>query len=56
MTDREQQTQEAFERVNKALGNLADALHEVVPQFEKAAGVLRELGKYAPIPVEGTVK
>ena len=47
---------EAKERVIKALGNLADALHEVVPQFEKAAGVLRELGKYAPIPVEGTVK
>ena len=47
---------EAQERLIKALGNLSDALHKAAPQFEKAASVLRELGKYAPIPVEGTVK
>lgn len=56
MTDREQQTQEAIERVNEALGNMAEALHKAAPQFEKAASVLREFGKYPPIPVEGTVK
>ena len=56
MTDREQQIQEAFDRVNETLGNVAEALHKADPQFEKAASALRELGKYAPIPVEGTVK
>ena len=47
---------EAQERVIKALGDLSDAFRKAAPKLEKAASALRELGKYVPIPVEGTVK
>lgn len=48
--------EEGWKRLEKAVCDLSEAFHEITPQLVKAADILREIGKYAPIPVEGTVK
>ena len=56
MTDQEKQTQEAFERVNEALGRVAESLQGFAQKAEAAMRTLEKLKYFYPIPVEGHVE
>lgn len=56
MTDREQQTQEAFERVNEALGDVAEALKGFALKAEAAKRTIEKIKYFCPIQAEGTVE
>lgn len=56
MTDREQHTQEAFERVNEALGNVAEALKGFSQNAEAAKRTIDKIKYFCPIQAEGTVE
>ena len=56
MTDQEKQTQEAFERVNEALGNVVESLQGFSQKAEAAKRSIEKIKYFYPIPVEGHVE
>ena len=56
MTDREQQTQAAFERVNDALRNVAESLQGVAHNAEAAKRTIEKIKYFCPIQAEDTVE